>query len=104
MAKRETVEVVKLGFAYVLAALYNNARVRKRRFRSYNLAPMTVEEAFSHIARTLSFGTLGGRTLNITFNDDDDLDVTDYNIANGPNLGQRVIQHLRATGSIGKLP
>lgn len=107
MAEREPVEIVeivKLGFAEVLAALYNNAGIRQRRFgRQYSSAPMTLEEARQLISRKLWFGAINGRRLNFAFNDDDELNVGRYNQANGPGLGQRVIENLRRTGSISKI-
>ncbi|MET8605543.1 hypothetical protein ABZV92_18575 [Streptomyces rubiginosohelvolus] len=96
------IDISGLGKNQVLAALYNNARIQGKGIRHPSgSSPLSAEQAREITGETssLDFDYLDGRVLKVDLSGDR-LDPRLYDRDNGENKAARVIEHLRATGSV----
>lgn len=88
------IDIKGLDKAAVLKALYGAARpVRLVNF-PYDPRPMSLDEARKTLKRTTRFGYLGSRALNVDLSGDE-LEIDDYDRANGWGVAKRAIDALR---------
>lgn len=112
------VDISGLDKAAVLAALYNNSQPSKRGPHRFNTEEMTVEDAHIHLEEgddirkqfgnklernPLYFDYLQGRLLKVNLSGDSFYALS-YDRHLGDGLAARVIENLRKTGSITRLP
>lgn len=89
-----------LDKAEVFAALYNAARPQGMGFYQYEPAPMTVDNARTHLSRYTEFDYVKGRVMKINLSRDDFFRSNLYNRDNGENAAERVVQSLQDTKDV----
>ncbi|MEV0297100.1 hypothetical protein [Nocardia sp. NPDC050710] len=101
----DVLDITGLEPSHVLAALYNSARLQGRGISDpRGSLQLTVEAARELLHGQGAFGYLHGRVLKLDFRERAGaLNVRHYNRDNGAGHAQRVVEHLRATGSIDEI-
>src|SRR5262245_31027771 len=103
------VDISDLRKPAVLAALYNNSRPFGGSILEYETGAMTEEEARAQMGpgrgrhRKLDFDYLKGRRLKVDLSGDS-FDSRDYDRELGEGFAARVIENLRMTGNVGRIP
>jgi hypothetical protein len=102
------ISITGLDKGAVLAALWNNAALPPAHvFPNPRTRPMTAGEGHSALmvaiaARATGFDYHEGRILKVNLASDE-IDPWGYDRDNGNGLAERVIEHLRSTGSVDPL-
>jgi len=96
------VDISGLSKECVLAALYNNSKVQGFGYLQTVSAEMSVEDASKIVRQSLSFDYLFGKVMKIDISGDEfDPRLYDRDLGNG--AAHKVINNLKATGSVEKL-
>lgn len=93
----DTISLVGLDKAEVLAALYNRSQPQGMGFLHYTATPMTREEAAQCLETSQYFDYLKGRVMKVSL-EGDELDPRLYDRDNGQGAAKQVIDELRRTG------
>lgn len=92
-----------LARSHVLAALYNNARIRGVHWfdpRAYRvMTPLMARDMLEGLPH-FRFETVRGRRMYVDLSDESQFDPTGYDRHNGGGRAERVITQLRQTGSV----
>lgn len=100
------VSTVGLNRARVLAALYNNARVRGLRWfdpRAYVALTPAAAHQLLETTPDLRLARPMGHVMDVDLSDDSGFDPAGYDHHNGAGHAERVINHLRVTGSVERI-
>ena len=93
--KEDTISIVGLDKAEVLAALYNNSRPQGMGFAKYDTNPMGREDAAELLKHQFYFDYVKGRVIKVDLASDESFWPGLYDRDNGPGAAQGAIEELR---------